>query len=106
MLETIREYALERLEASPDAETRARRAHAARYLALAEEAVPHLPRTERRAWLARLEREHDNLRAAFDFCAGSGRIEEALRLAAALWRFWQFRGHLREGMQRRRARAR
>jgi predicted ATPase len=98
MLETIREFALERLDASPDAEA-VRSRHALRFLALAEEAAPHLMRIERRAWLARLEREHDNLRAAFDFCAGSGRIAEALRLAAALWRFWQFRGHLREGSQ-------
>jgi tetratricopeptide (TPR) repeat protein len=99
MLETIREYALERLDASPDAEA-VRNRHALRFLALAEEAVPHLLRVERRAWLARLDREDDNLRAAFDFCAGSGRTVEALRLAAALWRFWQFRGHLREGLQR------
>ena len=99
MLETIREYALERLDASPDAEV-VRSGHALRFLALAEEAVPHLLRVERRAWLARLDREDDNLRAAFDFCAGSGRTVEALRLAAALWRFWQFRGHLREGLQR------
>jgi len=74
--------------------------HAARFLALAEEAAPHILRIERRTWLGRIEREHDNLRAAFDFCAGSGRIAEALRLAGALWRFWQFRGHLREGLQR------
>src|SRR6185503_7998025 len=99
MLETIREYALERLDASPDAEA-VRGRHAARFLALVEEAAPHLLRVERRTWLARLDREHDNLRAAFDFCAGSGRIAEALRMAAALWRFWQFRGHLREGLQR------
>ena len=77
-----------------------RNRHALRFLALAEEAGPHLLRVERRTWLARLEREHDNLRTAFDFCAGSGRIVEALRLAAAMWRFWQFRGHLREGLQR------
>jgi len=99
MLETIREYALEQLAESPDAE-QIRSRHAARFLALAEEADPHLVRVDRRAWLDRLAREHDNLRAAFDFCAGSGRIAEALRLAAALWRFWQFRGHLREGLQR------
>ena len=99
MLETIREYALERLAEGPDAETMHTR-HALRFLALAEEAGPHLLRLERRTWLARLEREHDNLRAAFDFCTGSGRVEEALRIASALWRFWQFRGHLREGLQR------
>jgi len=99
MLETIREFALEQLAASPDADA-IRNRHALRFLALAEEAAPHLLRTERRAWLARLDREHDNLRAAFDFCAGSGRIVEALRLAGALWRFWQFHGHLREGLQR------
>ncbi|HMF41609.1 MAG TPA: adenylate/guanylate cyclase domain-containing protein [Polyangia bacterium] len=99
MLETIREFALEQLAASPDAEAiRAR--HAARFLALAEEASPHILRVERRDWLSRLEREHDNLRAAFDFCVGTGRIVEALRLAAALWRFWHIRGHLHEGMQR------
>jgi len=99
MLETIREFATERLGASPEAEA-LRNRHALRYLALAQEALPHLTRTERRTWLARIDREHDNLRAAFDFCAGSGRIVEALRLAAVLWRFWQFRGHLREGLQR------
>ena len=99
MLETIREFALEQLAGSPDAEA-VRSRHALRFLALAEEAVPHLLRVERRAWLTRLEREHDNLRAAFDFCAGSGRILDALRLATALWRFWQMRGHLREGLQR------
>jgi len=99
MLETIREYALERLAVGPDEES-VRRRHALRYLALAEDARPHLVRVERQGWLARLEREHDNLRAAFDTCMTSGRIEEALRLVAALWRFWQFRGHYREGRQR------
>jgi predicted ATPase/class 3 adenylate cyclase len=99
MLETIREFALERLDASPDVEA-IRGRHAARFLALAEEAEPHILRVERRAWLGRLEREHDNLRAAFDFCAGTGRIAEALRLVAASWRFWHIRGHLHEGMQR------
>jgi predicted ATPase/class 3 adenylate cyclase len=99
MLETIREFALERLAETPDADA-LRVRHSRRFLALAEEAAPHLLRVERRAWLPRLEREHDNLRSAFDFCAGSGRVEEALRFAAVLWRFWLFGGHLREGMQR------
>jgi predicted ATPase/class 3 adenylate cyclase len=99
MLETIREYALERLDASPEAEA-VRHRHALRFLALAEEATPHVFRVERNAWLTRLDREHDNLRAAFDFCASSGRIGEAMRFGAALWRFWQFRGHLHEGLHR------
>jgi predicted ATPase len=99
MLETIREYAIERLVASPDAEAVKNR-HALRFLAIAEAAVPHLLGIGRREWLARLDREHDNLRAAFDFCVSSGRIVEAMRLSAALWRFWHFRGHLREGFQR------
>ena len=99
MLETIREYALERLGASPEAEA-VRSRHAVRFLALAEEASPHIFRAERNAWLQRLDREHDNLRAAFDLCAGSGRIGEAMRFGTALWRFWQFRGHLHEGSQR------
>src|SRR6266511_1916188 len=71
MLETIREFALERLAESADAGA-VRDRYARRFLALAEEAMPHLLHVERRTWLARLDREHENLRAAFDFCGGSG----------------------------------
>ena len=100
MLETIREYASERLEQSAAADE-LRRSHAEYFLALAEEAEPNLigigSHTE---WLDRLERDHDNFRAAMDWFEASGETERALRLAAALWRFWDLRGHLVEGRRR------
>jgi predicted ATPase len=99
MLETVREFALEQLE-KDSASDGLRQRHARRYLALGEEAAPHLIRAERRVWLSRLDRELENLRSAFDYCASNGRIEEALRFVSALWRFWQIRGYLHEGRQR------
>ncbi len=100
MLETIREYALERLEDSGEAPGRLRR-HADYFLALAEEAEPNLIGTGSHAeWLDRLERDHANLRAALDWFEASVASGEALRLAAALWRFWDLRGHLVEGRRR------
>jgi tetratricopeptide (TPR) repeat protein len=95
MLETIREYATERLEASEEAEA-VRRRHAAYYLALADRGEGHYapPRSD---WLARLEREHDNLRAALGWALARGDAEIALALAGALWPFWSSRGHLSEG---------
>ena len=95
MLETIREYAAERLEASGEAEE-LRRRHAEHFLALAEEAEPSLF-AESTEWLDRLEQEHDNLRAALDRLEASGESERALRLAGAVSRFWYRRGHLAEG---------
>jgi predicted ATPase/class 3 adenylate cyclase len=102
MLETIREFAVERLEASGEAPA-IRRRHAATFLALAEAAAPHLTRPEAPAWLDRLEREHDNLRAAIGWAIEQGDAEAALRGGAALWRFWQMRGHVHEGRERLRA---
>jgi len=99
MLETIREYALERLEQSGEAEE-LRRRHAEHFLALAEDAVPNLSGGRPKEWLERLEREHNNLRAAFDWLALSGKTQLALRLAGALWRFWYQRGHVAEGGHR------
>jgi predicted ATPase/DNA-binding SARP family transcriptional activator len=100
MLQTIREYAVERLEASEEA-ARLHCRHAEHFLALAEEAEPSLfgigSHTE---WLDRLERDHDNLRHALDWLEASGETDDALRLAAALWRFWDTRGHLLEGRRR------
>jgi predicted ATPase/class 3 adenylate cyclase len=99
MLETIRDYAAERLEASGEAEELGRR-HADHFLGLAEEAEPNLVREFSNEWLDRLEREHDNLRAALDQLEASGESELALRLAGAVSEFWDERGHLAEGRRR------
>jgi predicted ATPase len=100
MLETIREYALERLEVSGDAAA-VRSCHAHYFLALAEEVEPHLIGPGSHVeWLNRLEAEHANLRAAMDWFERSGAGESVLRLSAALWQFWGQNGHLREGRTR------
>jgi predicted ATPase/DNA-binding CsgD family transcriptional regulator len=98
MLETIREYALEQLAASGEAED-TRRAHAHYYVALAEEAEPKMTGAEQPVWLARLEQEHDNLRAALAWAVEGGDAVIGARLAAALWRFWLTHGHLSEGQR-------
>jgi len=98
MLETIRHYASKRLEESGEAEELGRR-HVEHFLALAEEAEPNL-RGSPGDWLDRLEKEHDNLRAALDRLEAAGESELALRLAGALWRFWYLRGYLTEGRRR------
>ena len=98
LLETIREYGTEQLEAGAEAEA-ARRAHAAWYLDLAEQAAPALAGPDVVAWLARLDAEHDNLRAALRWVLDSGDAPAALRLAGALGRYWAHRGHLSEGRQ-------
>jgi predicted ATPase len=96
MLETIREYGLECLEASGEA-VRIRDAHARYYLALAEEAEPHLVGAEQGQWLQRLEQEHENTRAALAWSMQRNDSVTALRLAGALSRFWLIQGHFREG---------
>jgi predicted ATPase len=95
MLETIREFALERLAASGEAES-IRRQHAMRFLALAEETAPRLTDPDASAALDDLEREHDNLRTAL---AWTSDVEpaEALRLAGTLAPFWEIRGYYAEG---------
>ena len=100
MLETIREYALERLEESGEAAD-ARRCHADYYLSLAENAEPKLRGPTQREWLGRLEIEHGNLRAALAWSlATAGGAEAGLRLAGALTWFWRMRGHVSEGRRR------
>ena len=98
MLETIREYAVEQLDASGEVD-QLRRRHVDWFLALAREAEPHL-RRKSAEWLDRIEREHDNLRAALDRLDTLRESERALELAAALCWFWGLRGHLLEGRQR------
>jgi predicted ATPase/class 3 adenylate cyclase len=98
MYETIREFALERLEESGQADGLGRRA-AEHFLALAEEAEPH-SRHESDEWLDRLEAEHDNVRAALHLFEATEEHELALRLCAAFWWFWSLRGPLAEGLRR------
>jgi len=96
MLVTIREYALDRLTQSSEADEVNRR-HAVTFLALAEEARPHFASADQKAWLDRVDIDHDNFRAALEWTIAHGLAEEASRLVFALWRFWQRRGHLLEG---------
>src|SRR5262249_10539005 len=96
MLETIREYALERLVAS-GAAAAIRHAHAAYYLALAE---AELGGAVQGMWLNRLQQEHDNLRAALDWIVEQGDVDTGLRFAIVLKLFWFMRGHLIEGRER------
>ncbi|HUW17574.1 MAG TPA: adenylate/guanylate cyclase domain-containing protein, partial [Actinomycetes bacterium] len=98
MLETIREYAGERLEVSGQGNP-LRDRHAEHFLALVEEAEPHL-RTESREWLDRSESEHDNIRAALDHLEASGESQAVLRLAGAASPFWSCRNHRLEGLRR------
>jgi predicted ATPase/class 3 adenylate cyclase len=107
MLQTLREFGLEVLASAGEMEM-IRQAHAGYYLALAEEAEPHLRASEQQRWLSRLELEHENLRAALSFLleqahrqAGTpqerGPAERALRLCAALYPFWYMRSYFLEG---------
>ena len=98
LLETLHEYGREKLEESHEAEG-IRRQHAAHFLALAETAGPKLKLRDGLEWLERLDRDHDNLRAAFEESAGIDPDTE-LRLAAALWHFWDAEGGYAEGRRR------
>jgi predicted ATPase/class 3 adenylate cyclase len=99
MLQTIREFAADKLEMSAEAR-QVRERHVDAYWKLAEAAAPNLFGEEQKTWLARLERDLDNFRAAFDWCQSTGDAERAMNLAAPFWRFWQMRGHLHEGRVR------
>jgi predicted ATPase/DNA-binding SARP family transcriptional activator len=108
LLETIRVYAAQKLTETEEAVLRQR--HADLFLQLAEAAVPKLTGPDQAEWLERLDAEHDNLRAALAFTLSTQEAtaskhqppptshqSPALRLAAALWRFWFNRGHFSEG---------
>lgn len=98
MLETIRQYAGEKLTVSADADA-VRTRHRDCYLALAEEADQKLRGPEQAEWLARLAQEHDNLRAAHECCLAAAGIQAGLRLCWTLRQFWWTRGHLSEGRE-------
>jgi len=97
MLETIREYALERLGARGETDE-ARERHARQFLALAEHGRDMIltGRAGQEIYAA-LDRDHDNLRAALDWAADAGALELEVRLACALRQFWLVRGHIAEG---------
>ena len=99
MLETIREFAAERLEESGEADE-LRRRHARYFLVLAEEAEPSLIGPSPERWLDRLEQDLANLRAALDRLEASGDTQSTLRLAGALWGLWNLRGYVVEGWRR------
>jgi predicted ATPase len=96
MLETIREFALERLADSGELEEMRER-HAEHVLAFAVEAEPHLTADDQAEWLDRCDAEHANLRAALRWAIDAEAAPPAQEAAGALWRFWQQRGHLAEG---------
>ena len=99
MLETIREYAFERLAGSDEAPA-TRRAHAAYCLVLAEEGNPELSAADRALWLVRCDTEIDNFRSALDWLFENLQLNWGLRLCMALFRFWDMREHLIEGRAR------
>ncbi len=99
LLETIRMFASARLAETEERETIQRR-HATAYLAFTEEAARHMPGKDQVPWLDRLVVERDNMRGAMAWALETGEAEIAHRLLAALWRYWQFRGHVAEGRDR------
>ena len=99
MLETIREYGLERLAASGE-EAATRRAHAAYFLVMAEDGAPHMAGgAEQAQWLERFFSEHDNIRAALGWLTRTGNADWGLRLALALSQFWLEHAHPTEGRE-------
>jgi len=98
LLETIRQYAGERLLERDPAPYHDR--HAATFAELAERAEPELFRPDTLSWLAVLDAELDNMRAAFTWALEGGDGATALRIASSLWSFWWLRGLYREGIER------
>lgn len=96
MLETIRQYAREKLTKSGEASVVQKR-YVDFFMKLAEEAEPKLKGADQAAWLQRLEREHDNLRAVLQWPTEGGALEVGLRIASALRQLWNIHGYLSEG---------
>ncbi len=97
LLETVRQYAAERLDDRGRAAGAVRGLHAAHYTALAEQAAPGMVGHDQVHWLRRLALEHDNFRAALEWCRVEGDGAAGLRLAAALGRYWHLHGPSSEG---------
>ncbi|MGW4716722.1 BTAD domain-containing putative transcriptional regulator [Nocardia sp. NPDC004260] len=98
MLDTIKQYARDRLEESGESDS-ARRAHLAYFTELADIAEPHLRRAEQLEWLATLEVEHDNIAVAMRGALAAADTTGAMRLAAAAGWYWWLGGHKAEGME-------
>src|SRR4029077_19554957 len=98
LLETVRQYAREKLLESGCSEA-VRERHVDCFLALAEETEPKLRGAEQASWLRRLDEEHDNLRSALDWSFTGAGSRRGLRLCGALQRFWWARGYLSEGRE-------
>ena len=96
MLQTIREFASDQLVQAGEAEV-IREQHLKFFLELAESAESELTGSSQASWFERLDREHDNLRAALRCSIEQNKVEEGLRLAGSLWRFWDVRGYVTEG---------
>ena len=96
MLDTIKEYARDRLAEAGESDL-ARHAHLAYFTGLAETAEPHLRRAEQLEWLATLEVEHDNIGSAMRGAIAAGEAHGAMRLAAGAGWYWWLSGHKAEG---------
>ncbi len=96
LLETVRQYARERLREADELESVCAR-HLDFYVSLMAQAWDAIGGADEALWLERLEREHDNLRAALTWALETKRVEAALRLAKTLWVFWDVRGYCSEG---------
>lgn len=97
LLETIRLFSLERLAEASESED-VHRQHLEWYLQWAERGAPLLTGTSQEKWIARLEQEQEDVRAALEWAIAAGKAEEAARLALAVWPFWQRPISLREGL--------
>jgi predicted ATPase/DNA-binding CsgD family transcriptional regulator len=98
MLETIREFAEERLELTGEADA-VRRRHAGWFLGLAQRAERFMWSEHQTAWFERLERAHDNIRAALHWCLNGADEETGVLLTASMHRFWFARGYIRDGLE-------
>ena len=98
LLETVRQYSRDRLLETQEGAL-ARDRHVSHFLALADEAEPHLTSFDQKEWAERLEVEHENLGAALDWSSELAQ-DACLKMCGKLWRFWQLHGHYREGRRR------